>query len=212
MSTETTELTIRVPRQALHVATFRDPRDNVIRFDLRQVRFGRDKDGGYAAATNSKVLAVARWEDPDGQPCEFGVAGWAVAAALEAAASLGGYFHEATASPGRIVVTGRPTTEFKRSHTFSDAAEISKFPDFQSIIDNIRKKPPVDDPGQSRADPAMWVQVGTLFGLVTGEQDDPSVRILHTGTGNPILFESAVPGLAPWRLRLTALLMTIRED
>lgn len=40
------------------------------RWNVAQVRFGRDESGPYAAATDTRILAVARWaadEIPDGQ-------------------------------------------------------------------------------------------------------------------------------------------------
>ena len=200
---------ISIPCEVLHLAAACDKGSEVRKTDLRQVRFGRDAQGCYAVATDAKLLALARWEEADsGEPCDFGVSGRMVAAALETAERLDHFVSRVEATPGCITVTARPTPEFKQSYTFADAAEIGKFPPWLDILHASQKRDkPEEGTGTLRVDPVLWTRVGALFQAVIGDDDLTTIRIRYADHQHPILYESDGPSL----VKLTVLLMTLSE-
>lgn len=68
---------IPAPVQVLYLILMAGKRDRgSLRWNFGQVRFGRDAESAYAAATESHILGIARWNfDPSKPPVpEFGVA------------------------------------------------------------------------------------------------------------------------------------------
>lgn len=201
--------TLSVPLAVLHLAEARD-RSHRGRFDLRQVRFGRDAQGCYAVATDSKLLAVARWEEADGgEPCEIAVPGAMVAAAMDAASDLGSRLDRIEVRDGSITVTGQPTAEFAQSYTFADAAYVGRFPPWRDILIARQKhNRPEEGTITLRVDPVLWTRVGALFQAVIGDDGETSIRIHFANHQHPILYESAGPS----PVQLTVLLMPLQGD
>lgn len=64
--------TTRGPIEVLHLAGLCGSGEVGV-FNLAQVRFGRDDEGCWAAASNAKILGIARWEAATAVGTEFGV-------------------------------------------------------------------------------------------------------------------------------------------
>jgi hypothetical protein len=122
---------LEVPRRVLWLARLAGD-DGSTRYDLTQVRFGRDVESAFAIATESHVIGVARWGWGGGPPvAPFGVPARALLAVAESTeGAAAGREPKATLShePGRA---WRAFVQFPGGSEFSaSGAEVpGRFPD-----------------------------------------------------------------------------------
>lgn len=202
---------LAVPLEVLALASACDTTSvHLRRFDLRQIHFGRDAQGCYAVATDSKIMAVARWDEADGgEPCDFGVSGQVIQAAQRAIKNRKHYVESVTARPGGITVLGKATAEYAQCFTLADIAEIGKFPEWREILTLAQKRAASGESaaGSLRVDPVLWTRVGELFQAVIGDYAETAIRIRYDDGQRPIFYESAGPS----PVKLTVLLMPLAE-